>query len=72
VTNDQLNDAAFALRTKLFNLINEFRDLQSAASNAGSETNQAPWDTADQIDTAACRLAEVHLSLGHKFTEAVA
>lgn len=61
-----LNQKAYELRSKLFNLINEYKALQLRAHVDSPVKNM---DAVGQIDSAACRLAEVYESLGELFID---
>ncbi len=62
----KLNAKAFELRTKLAQLIAEFKALESAAHAQGGETTR---DGRDQLDTAACALSRIYWDLGDVFTD---
>lgn len=59
----RINEKAAALRTKLHNLTNDFKDLSLAIRAAG-------LDDEGQADLAACALATVHQNLGDLFIDA--
>jgi hypothetical protein len=57
----QLHVKAFDLRTKLFNLTNEIKALQLAATSD---------EDRDQLDGVACQLAAIHSDLPFVFVAA--
>lgn len=66
--NESINGKAFELRSKLFALVNEFKDFQGTARNAPGDVD-VMIEAHGQIDTAACALARVHESLGDLFID---
>lgn len=62
----KVNVQAADLRSKLFDLINEFKSLQMRCWSLGKKGREA----ADQIDGVACHLASIHESLPDIFTDA--
>lgn len=59
------NVKAWDLKTKLFDLINEFKDL---AATCGAGDNEI--EAHGQIDATACQLAEIYQGLPPVFTDA--
>ena len=57
MTANNLNDRAANLKSKLWSLVNEFKDLQTAATVVGQH------DAASDLDSAACKLASVYVGL---------
>lgn len=58
---NEINLAAFDARTKLFNLIGEIKKLQLLSQDD---------ETRGQLDTVACKLAEIHEDLPFVFVAA--
>ena len=63
----KLNVKAAELRSKLFELVNEFKDLQLAFHALPGE---AAEEAAGQVDAVACELAGIHDRLPPVFVEA--
>lgn len=74
MTNKQIHDKAFSLRSELFELIGKFKDLHSAALKIAIPDDDASLDALleeqGQIDAAACDLARVYNSLPWVFIAA--
>lgn len=62
------NDKAMQLRRKLFDLVNEFKDLNLPTRDGTGELDSRA-EGSSQIDDAACKLATVYESLGPIFTD---
>ena len=60
----KVNIKAAELRTKLFDLVNAFKDLSIQAHN------ESKWDAYQEIDDAACKLAGIYEKLPDVFTDA--
>ena len=68
VKNVTVNQKAFDLRSKLFALVGELRDLQLATK--AIPDFDARFEAHQQADAAASGLAKVHESLGDLFFDA--
>ncbi len=76
----QANERAWQLRSKLFDLIGEFRGLHAAICDAeipcdtpGSDFESrflSAYEACSQVDAAACELARLHDALPDLFIDA--
>ena len=66
----KINEKSIELRSKLFNLIREFGDLQFAVQGSRSVEIDTKLDAISQLDVARCGLAKVYESLGDLFIDA--
>lgn len=66
----KINEKTIELRSKLFNLIREFGDLQFAVQGSRAVEIDTKLDAISQLDAARGGLASVYESLGDLFIDA--
>ena len=67
MAEQSINSAAWDLRSELYSLVKKFKDLQH---RAWTTTGDAAFEASQQLDSAACKLAQIYEGLGDVFVDA--